>query len=202
MKNHYETTIDQWPTSWLLSWRCWYDDMTFISTRFTIWGLLIVVNKFKSKGTRNKIIELNIIDLSGTISSIGKLNIDKLMPKLMDELYFSLWSDLSKSRHFILARNLRNLCLSCGHGEALLHKLVIVETLAGFWKYLTSSINCSTARRTRSWSNSLMTFHYKRNSEKSLLVSLNYGNTSEQPMQFQHRQPKEVLIAGAAQLCN
>ena len=90
MKNHYETTIDQWPTSWLLSWRCWYDDMTFISTRFTIWGLLIVVlNKFKSKGTRNKIIELNIIDLSGTISSIGKLNIDKLMPKLMDELYFS-----------------------------------------------------------------------------------------------------------------
>lgn len=51
---------------------------------------MIVVNKFKSKGTRNKIIELNIIDLSGTISSIGKLNIDKLMPKLMDELYFSL----------------------------------------------------------------------------------------------------------------
>ena len=108
----------------------------------------------------------------------------------------SLWSDLSNWRHFILARNLRNLSLSCGHGEALVHELVIVEAPAGCWKYLTSSINCSTARRTRSWSNSLMTFHYKRNSEKSLLVSLNYGNTSEQPMQFQHRQPKEVLIAG------
>ena len=51
--------------------------------------MIVVLNKFKSKGTRNKIIELNIIDLSGTISSIGKLNIDKLMPKLMDELYFS-----------------------------------------------------------------------------------------------------------------
>ena len=66
-----------------------------------------------------------------------------------------------------------------------------------FFKYIMTnsqlyhvSINCSTVGLTRSQSNSLMTFHYKRNSEKSLLVSLNYGNTSEQP--------KEVLIAGLA----